>query len=132
MITKQSLLNLFFAIFWTFSTVIFFRKQGYNFFEHLVINTFGVSQRLAITTVCFPIAYFICKGNPSLFTGILFCIETFLTFRTYLLFYNQYSWQKRIWLTTLSWIVFWVIYILIISIASMAYIFYTRPELLKH
>ena len=49
----------------TIGTYLCFRKGGYNFVEHLIINTFLVGQRLILHIITFPI-YYISSGTPML------------------------------------------------------------------
>ena len=48
----------------TLSTYICFKKVGYNFMEHLVINTFLIGQRLILHIVAFPL-YFILNSAAA-------------------------------------------------------------------
>ena len=41
----------------TLGTYIFFRKQGYNFVEYFVLNTFKASQKLFLSIILFPLLY---------------------------------------------------------------------------
>jgi len=49
----------------TIGTYLCFRKGGYNFVEHLIINTFLVGQRLILHIITFPLYYF-SSGMPML------------------------------------------------------------------
>jgi hypothetical protein len=40
-------------------------KVGYNFVEHLIINTFLIGQRLILHIITFPL-YYISNGTPML------------------------------------------------------------------
>ena len=46
-------------------TYLCFRKGGYNFMEHLIINTFIVGQRLILHIITFPL-YYISSGTSML------------------------------------------------------------------
>jgi hypothetical protein len=49
----------------TIGTYLCFKKSGYNFVEHLIINTFLIGQRLILHIITFPL-YYISNGTPRL------------------------------------------------------------------
>jgi len=49
----------------TIGTYLCFRKSGYSFVEHLIINTFLIGQRLILHIITFPL-YYISNGTPML------------------------------------------------------------------
>jgi hypothetical protein len=53
-----SLLSLIQIPFFSIATYIAFRKNGYNFMEHIVLNSFLTGQRLFLRILTFPIFYF--------------------------------------------------------------------------
>jgi hypothetical protein len=85
----------------TIGTYLCFGKAGYNFVEHLIINTFLVGQRLILHIITFPL-YYISSGTPMLINtdriinsiGYILAIWTLIQ-----LFQNQ---SKRILKTILS------------------------------
>lgn len=67
----------------TVGTFLSFRKKGYNFVEHLVINAFLTGQRLVIRIVLFPIFYFLSGENLkafSMFVNLIFFVLAFWAF----------------------------------------------------
>lgn len=61
-----ALVELVLLPFIAFGTWLFFRRSGYNFVEHLVINAFLGAQRVIVTLALLP-AMFALNGSPSLF-----------------------------------------------------------------
>jgi len=49
----------------TIGTYLCFRKSGYSFVEHLILNTFLIGQRLILHIITFPL-YYISNGTPML------------------------------------------------------------------
>lgn len=84
-------------------SLICFNKAGYNYIEHVIINTFIASQKLTIHIIAFPL-YWLFKNTPLLsqvaratdFIGYLIPIWTFLQL------FTQLSSSQRIWRTLLS------------------------------
>ena len=99
----------------TIGTYICFRKGGYNFVEHLIINTFLVGQRLILHIITFPL-YYISSGTPMLTSvdRIIDLIGYSLAIWTLIqLFKNQ---QKRILRTIFSLLIsFFIIYSILIG-----------------
>jgi hypothetical protein len=105
----------------TIGTYLFFRKAGYNFVEHLVINTFLVGQRLILHIITFPL-YYIFNGTSMLTTAdrIINLIGYALTIWALIqLFKNQ---RKRILRTILS-LSFSFLLIFLILIGCLIYIY---------
>ncbi len=76
---------------YTVGTYIGFRRSGYNFIEHLIINTFLVGQRLILHIITFPF-YYMSSGTLMLrkTDNIIFCIGYALAIWTlFQLFKNQ-------------------------------------------
>lgn len=102
-------------------TYIGFKKAGYNFIEHLVINAFLVGQRLILHIVVFPL-YYIYNGTSALismdrvvdFIGYALAIWALIQ-----LFKNQ---KKRLLKTILS-LVISTILIFVVLIGAIEYVF---------
>src|ERR1035437_5782257 len=98
----------------TIGTFICFRKAGYNFVEHLIINTFIVGQRLILHIITFPLYYF-SNGTPMLITAdrIINLIGYALAIWALIqLFKNQ---RKRILKTIFSLLISFLIIYLILT-----------------
>ena len=98
----------------TVGTYLCFRKAGYNFVEHLIINTFLVGQRLILHIITFPL-YYIASGTPMLINtdkvinlvGYALAIWTLIQ-----LFQNQ---SKRILRTIFSLLISFLIIFVILT-----------------
>ena len=104
----------------TIGTYLCFRKSGYNFVEHLIINTFLVGQRLILHIITFPL-YYISSGTPMLINTdrIINSIGYALAIWTLIqLFQNQ---SKRILKTILSLLISLLI-IFVILIGGVLYV----------
>ncbi len=87
-----------------------FRKEGYTYFEHLVINAFIRGQALILASILLPFLYF---GwiNRELHSGILQLLQLVFVFWTFLQLFNS---RKKWWIVkkSLLGIVFLVLEIL--------------------
>ena len=107
--------------FYTVGTYISFRKQGYNFIEYLVLNTFKASQRLILHIVTFPVLYYF-NGTPTLksFITALYAIDIILIYWTNFQFFNRLSKIKVFLLSMLSHIIFLILFIIVLSVIILA------------
>jgi len=105
----------------TIGTYLCFKKSGYNFVEHLIINTFLIGQRLILHIITFPL-YYITNGTPMLTSvdRIINLIGYALAIWTLIqLFKNQ---SKRILRTILSLLIpFLIIFLLLIGCLFYAF-----------
>jgi hypothetical protein len=71
-----------------------FRKAGYTYFEHLVINAFMRGQALILASILLPFLYF---GwiNRELHSGILQLLQLVFVFWTFLQLFNS---RKKWWI----------------------------------
>ncbi|RZJ49596.1 MAG: DUF3667 domain-containing protein, partial [Flavobacterium sp.] len=87
----------------TLGTYICFRKQGYNFVEYFVLNTFKASQKLFVSILLFPLLYYF--DGTSKITIVINSIYLFdigLIFWTNIQFFNKMPKAKVFWLSILS------------------------------
>ena len=102
---------------YTFGTFIVFRKQGYNFFELFVLNTFKASQRLFVQVLTFPVLLYLkSKGHAEWFSTLTYIIGVVLIFWTNTQFFNKISRIKAFFLTVLSHFIFLISFIIIVVI----------------
>ncbi len=96
----------------TLGTFLSFRKKGYNFIEHLVLNAFLTGQRLVLRIVLFPV-YYALSGSSSLqtFSGFVNLIIFFLTFWTLVHFFKGTKKSTVFWRTVLSFVISGSIYL---------------------
>ena len=93
--------------FYALGTFTAFRKQGYNFMEHLVLNAFLAGQRLFLHTVVFPIIYLL-SSTPKYksFTDLLSFADFLLMLWAFSQFFNNLSKLKTFWRTLYMYVVF--------------------------
>jgi hypothetical protein len=94
----------------TIGTAICFRKQGYNFVEYFVLNTYKASQKLYVSLLFIPILYHY-SGTPAVYTvtKTLLLIDFIIYFWTNIQFFNHLSKTKTFFLTLLTHLIFWFI-----------------------
>lgn len=98
-------------------TFLAFKKQGYNFVEHLVLNAFLAGQRLILRIATFPIIYDF-NGTPTIktVTGFITLIDFILMIWGYSQFFNKLPKWKSFLLTLLSCLIFGLTLIIIAGI----------------
>jgi hypothetical protein len=102
----------------TIGTYLCFRKSGYSFVEHLIINTFLIGQRLILHIITFPL-YYISNGTPMLTSvdRIINLIGYALAIWTLIqLFKNQ---SNRILRTIFSLLISFLIIFLILTVCLL-------------
>jgi hypothetical protein len=104
----------------TVGTAICFRKQGYNFIEYFVLNTYKAAQKLYIALLFIPVLYHY-SGTPAIamVTKTLIVIDFVLYFWTNGQFFNHLSKIKTFFLTLLTHLIFWFIVLFIVVITSL-------------
>jgi hypothetical protein len=93
--------------FYAVSSFLAFKKQGYNFVEHLVLNAFLAGQRLILHLAAFPLIHLF-NGTPG-FTvakSIVNLLDFILLGWGYVTFFNKIPKLTAILLTLLSFIIF--------------------------
>ena len=105
----------------TIGTNISFRKQGYNFVEYLVLNTYKASQKLYIAILFIPLYYYY-SGTSTISTlsKTAMVIDFFLYFWTNEQFFNQLSKTKTFFLTLLTHLIFWTLFFIILAIVVIS------------
>lgn len=93
-------------------TYVMFKKEGYNYIEHLVINCFIAGQKLILHILTFPIYYWLNKTNFSRPVDQLIDIIGYILayFKIFQLF-NGVKVSKRIWKSLFSLIIPLLIFI---------------------
>ena len=99
----------------TIGTYICFRKQGYNFVEYFVLNSYKASQRLVLHILAFPLFYYFNgSSKTNNINEILYIFDVLLMVWTNIQFFNKLSPIKTLLLTLLSHMIFLMMLILII------------------
>lgn len=96
---------------YTVGTYTVFRKQGYNFFEFFVLNTFKASQRLFVQIITLPVLVYL-NGSPEIqkVSSITYTIGLVLIFWTNIQFFNKISKTKAFFLSILSHLIFLTVF----------------------
>lgn len=118
-----ALVSLLLVPVFSFGTFVSFRKKGYNFIEHVVLNAFLTSQRLALRIALFPF-YNMLNGTNELkpFSGTVNTVIFVLTFWTLVQFFSTTKKLTVFWRTVLSFIISGTLY-LILAFGGMLILF---------
>jgi hypothetical protein len=102
-----SLITLLTLPFYTVGSFLAFKKQGYNFVEHLVLNAFLAGQRLVFHIAAFPVIYFY-SATPGIavIKQLINLVDFILIAWGYATFFNKLPKLTAILLTLLSFIIF--------------------------
>jgi Protein of unknown function (DUF3667) len=121
--TSKDRFNMFFeSLLWmknhyAYATLIFipitsiasylaFFKTKYNYFQHLILNTFIAGQKTVVLLVILPILYFINNKEVTDIAEVFtFLLGILLTFWAYYQFFNQIKPFRKIILTILAYII---------------------------
>ena len=105
--------------FYALGSFISFNKQGYNYIEHLVLNTFLSGQRLIFNIITFPFLIYY-KGTEYLdtFTWVMDFGDFLLIVWGYFSFFNKLSLIKRLLFTISSYIIFMLFIAIFLSIIA--------------
>lgn len=105
----------------TLGTYICFRKQGYNFVEYFVLNTFKASQKLFSHLLLFPLLIYY-NGTPEIqkVTSFVYAVDIVLIFWTNIQFFNKISKTKAFFLSILSHIIFLICFLIVAAIVLIS------------
>jgi uncharacterized membrane protein len=105
--------------FFALASRIAFRKSGYNYVEHLVMNAFLASQRMAVHIALFPLDILFNQTDGMLYlsTAQAF-IDFILILWGYKSFFNRYSTGKSILLSLLGYVLVTLIAIVVIVVVG--------------
>jgi hypothetical protein len=107
--THYSWLVLLLLPFYALGSFLAFRKSGYNYVEHLILNAFITGQNLLVHIILFPLLY-LYNETPT-YETISTLINTIcfvLLAWSYMQFFRQYSKTKTFFLILLSYLYFGV------------------------
>ena len=104
------------------ASYLVFRKQGYNFIEHFVLNAYMASQRLILRIAIFPITKYYTESNYNkLFVDILMLMDIVLIFWTYITFFNNLSRIKSFLYSIYSYLLFLVIFFILLLLSVLIF-----------
>jgi hypothetical protein len=107
-----ALVTLLFVPVYSIGSFLSFRKQDYNFYEHIYLNTFLASQRLLLRIATFPLLVFL-DGTENIFIlkDLYILADIILMVWSYTQFFNKVKRIKALLLSILSYAIFFVILI---------------------
>jgi hypothetical protein len=112
-----SLVTLLFIPVYSIGSFLSFRKQDYNFYEHIYLNTFLASQRLLLRIATFPLLVIIDRTeNIFLFRDLFILADIILMVWSYTQFFNKVKRIKAVLLSVLCYAIFFVILIGLITV----------------
>lgn len=104
-------------------TFLMFRRNGFNFIEHLVINSFIAAQKLILHVLTFPIYYWTNSTKFSRpFDQIIGLVGYVLAFFTIYQLFKGVNASRIIWKSILSLIIPFFIYIALFVVLVMIFI----------
>lgn len=96
--------TLLFIPFFSLASYISFKRTKYNYFQHLILNSFVAGQRTVVFLIILPFTYFITdKGINGTIDTIKAYLGICLTFWVYYQFFNSTKPIKRVFLTILTY-----------------------------
>jgi hypothetical protein len=106
-------------------TFLAFKRQGYNYVEHLVLNAFLTGQRLILHILLFPVLYLF-SGTEQLkgFSGMADTMGFGLAIWAMVQFFNKIPKWTAFFKALLSYLIFAVIFLALMVMASV--IVYSR------
>jgi len=108
------------------ASFVVFRKQGYNFIEHFVLNSYMASQRLIFRIAIFPvIKYFSESENITLFVDFLMLLDIVFIFWSYITFFQNLSKVKAFIFSIYTYLLFLVVFFIVLLIGILAFDIHT-------
>ncbi|MBK7632015.1 MAG: DUF3667 domain-containing protein [Ignavibacteriales bacterium] len=116
MSNNYSLETCLFVPIYALGSFIVFRKQKYNFIEHVYLNTFLGSQRIFLHLLIFPL-FVVFNGTAQLkvVMDVSIFLDIILLIWSYTQFFNRLTKTKAILLSVLSYLIFLVFFLIISS-----------------
>lgn len=102
------------------ATYTLFRKEHYNFIEHLVLNCFVASQKLLLRIITAPIVFWL-SGHiaGNVITWLIAATELSILAYVYYYIFNKLSLAKRILYFVLSWLFSLLITFIFVTLAIL-------------
>lgn len=104
------------------ASYLVFKRQGYNFIEHLVLNAYVASQKLLLRIAIFPLTKFL-NDTPAIkvLVDFLLVIEIGLMVWTYMTFFDNISRNKALLYALLSYVVFFIIFLVLVTLVVVLF-----------
>lgn len=104
----------------SFASYICFFRTKYNYFQHLILNSFVAGQRTAVFLILLPFTYFITDKEMN---GTIDTLKAYLgiclTFWMYYQFFYSIKPIKRVLLTILTYLIMLLLIVLLIAIIGL-------------
>lgn len=108
------------------ASFVVFRKQGYNFIAHFVLNSYMASQRLIFRIAIFPvIKYFSQSENVTLFVDFLMLMDIVFIFWSYITFFQNLSKVKAFLFSIYTYLLFLVVFFIVLLLGVLAFDIHT-------
>jgi len=117
-----AVVTLLFVPVYSMGSYLSFRKQDYNFYEHIYLNTFLAIQRLLIRIATFPLLI-ILDGTENIFIlrDLYIPTDIALMVWSYTQFFNKLTKTKATLLSILSYLIFFVCFFIIATVVLEVY-----------
>ncbi len=122
MTSHYSLVEIILLPFVAFTSWLAFRKWGYNYIEHIILNAYSAALRLAVSILVFPLM--LVTENMmvySMLSGILSAVVYLLTGWTYVQFFSDRPMGATILRVLIMAALFMIIAIIITIIGFVIY-----------
>lgn len=104
------------------ASFVVFRKQGYNFIEHFVLNSYMASQRLIFRIAIFPVIKYCSESeNVTLFVDFLMLMDIVFIFWSYITFFQNLSKVKAFIFSIYTYLLFLVVFFIVLLIGVLAF-----------
>jgi hypothetical protein len=115
---------------YAFGTFVMFRRKGYNYAEHFILNAFLTGQRLLLRIVLFPVYYMVnTYGSTKGLSSVIGVAGFLLAIWTLGQFFDQVKKWGLFWRTVMSYVIFYVIFIsLTTGVAVLMYLYVIKTE----
>lgn len=108
-----SIISLLLLPILSLSSYIVFKKQGYNYTEHIVLNSFYSSQKLWVRIVTVPLLLF--KDMETLLPQVLMGVDFVLMLWCYKQFFTKTSMLKAVGATLLAYSIGLLVMLLVLT-----------------
>lgn len=104
------------------SSFLVFKKQGYNYTEHIILNSFYSTQRLWVRIIMMPLLLLPdAPETVNVLMKVFMLVDVLLMFWTYTQFFEKLSKMKTILLTLLCFVVFYMLFTILFAIGYLMY-----------
>ena len=107
---------------YSLASYIVFKKQNYNYIEHLYLNTFLGSQRIFLRIITFPL-FAVYNGTPQLHIvmDVSIVADVLLLLWSYTQFFNKLTKTKALLLSLLSYAIFFLMMMGIVALILLVF-----------